>query len=836
MKQNWKEKIGAYLHESGRRPFGISFSGMIPDAEVSDEGLFRQASAEASSILKLGIPDLNEVMEKGKVTLTHPLSSTAPLVIPVTPGENLQDEIKEALLQLASSASCSEGLFASLFFELPRILKLRNTGRIGALWDMIAADPAIPDVSIWNQISLTSAIYSSELADPDRRCSMVVYSLTPVQGFISKSRKLRDYWTASVLLSYLAFIGITKVMDELGPDHILYPSIRDQSLIEAYIRRKHGIRALNDDHTMSKLLENTSSIASFPNKFVFLAPHKEVESIVKAIRAVIDSEWERVGALVAAYLGIVETCNWRSDVEGYWNHSWASSDLVHLSDSKELGVFLRPDEYESECMESGEIAPAGYDPVLYGSTHSLIQTVLAAGKLHPETNDSKGIEGMVCPQCGEHEILHGPIDYDNISLRKYRESVDSYWNTIDTNLLKGNIKEGEKLCFICLIKRFLPLVMRSKEDEILHSVFSGALSFPSTARISYAQAFASGRISKAEYDRVSNEDLPEEADVDSRDSYYCLLIMDGDRMGDLANGASVGASWNDVLHPDIRSDFSRRFSFLSEKRLVDPSLHAAISDALNHFARFSVTGLIKDYGGEGRLIYAGGDDVAAVVPIESGTSNVIELADMIQKRYRAGFMATDGGKVSEISSQYMPSFPEKIYMGLGKSRNISISAGIMIVHSKYPLSSAIAEAHSLLNGTAKDKAGRNACAVRLSKRSGGSRGFYFNWDARNIFDTEKTYLESFNRVLAAADQGILSSSLLYSFELMEHIYQPLLGQKDLLLNAIRYEVRHRAAENSTAYIKDLAGILFTEDADGRITFQPAASIIAGFIAKGASNE
>ena len=71
---------------------------------------------------------------------------------------------------------------------------------------------------------------------------------------------------------------------------------------------------------------------------------------------------------------------------------------------------------------------------------------------------------------------------------------------------------------------------------------------------------------------------------------------------------------------------------------------------------------------------------------------------------------------------------------------------------------------------------------------------------------------------------------------MEHIYQPLLGQKDLLLNAIRYEVRHRAAENSTAYIKDLAGILFTEDSDGRITFQPAASIIAGFIAKGASNE
>jgi CRISPR-associated protein Cmr2 len=53
---------------------------------------------------------------------------------------------------------------------------------------------------------------------------LMVFSLTPVQGFITTARKLRDYWSGSILLSWLAFEGLRWVMENLGPDHVLYPS------------------------------------------------------------------------------------------------------------------------------------------------------------------------------------------------------------------------------------------------------------------------------------------------------------------------------------------------------------------------------------------------------------------------------------------------------------------------------------------------------------------------------------------------------------------------------------------------------------------------------------
>ena len=69
---------------------------------------------------------------------------------------------------------------------------------------------------------------------------MVVFSITPVQDFIGKARKLRDYWTGSVILSYLAFVGIARVMQDLGPDHVLYPSLHNQSLVDLWLCQEHG--------------------------------------------------------------------------------------------------------------------------------------------------------------------------------------------------------------------------------------------------------------------------------------------------------------------------------------------------------------------------------------------------------------------------------------------------------------------------------------------------------------------------------------------------------------------------------------------------------------------
>ena len=216
--------------------------------------------------------------------------------------------------------------------------------------------------------------------------------------------------------------------------------------------------------------------------------------------------------------------------------------------------------------------------------------------------------------------------------------------------------------------------------------------------------------------------------------------------------------------------------------------------------------------------------------------NVVDLANAIQRRYREGFLGLKNGGVSGVCGDCNPSDFDKIFIGLGAGEHISISAGILIVHCKASLSEAIAASHSLLSSVAKEKGGRNAFAIRLAKRSGGEREICYKWDARNTFNPDKTCLESLARVMRAASSGLLSSKLLYSLEALGPVVGPIIDNKELLLNTIRYEVTHRTPKGKVkeceSCIEDLAGILFTEDKAGKLEFQPAAAIIAGFLGKG----
>ncbi|MBV5326225.1 MAG: hypothetical protein JZU65_01110, partial [Chlorobium sp.] len=129
----------------------------------------------------------------------------------------------------------AQALYFYLFFAMKKRLRQENVGGLGGAWDLLPADSRMPDHPLWHHLGLTSAIGSSLADDPDNDLSLVVFAITPVQPFISRARKLRDHWVGSVILSYLAFTGIRHVAETIGPDHIIYPSMQDQSLVEAWI-------------------------------------------------------------------------------------------------------------------------------------------------------------------------------------------------------------------------------------------------------------------------------------------------------------------------------------------------------------------------------------------------------------------------------------------------------------------------------------------------------------------------------------------------------------------------------------------------------------------------
>jgi CRISPR-associated protein Cmr2 len=63
-------------------------------------------------------------------------------------------------------------------------------------------------------------------------------------------------------------------MENLGPDHVLYPSLIDQPLVLEYLANNWQMEELIKS---TKTLSQVRDIGSLPNKFVLLLPLNHVE-------------------------------------------------------------------------------------------------------------------------------------------------------------------------------------------------------------------------------------------------------------------------------------------------------------------------------------------------------------------------------------------------------------------------------------------------------------------------------------------------------------------------------------------------------------------------------
>jgi len=185
--------------------------------------------------------------------------------------------------------------FHYLHFLFKKRLAIRNVGELGALWPRLPADTRLPDHSIWQHNSLVSALASCAELSPERQASIMVFALTPVQDFIGRARKLRDLWSGSLILSWLAFEGIKVIISELGADHVLYPSLHDQPMVEDLLRQLGMDELLDDEKGDVDHKTNKNGVASFPNKFVFLAPKGRESEIAEKISAAVNQAWINLG-------------------------------------------------------------------------------------------------------------------------------------------------------------------------------------------------------------------------------------------------------------------------------------------------------------------------------------------------------------------------------------------------------------------------------------------------------------------------------------------------------------------------------------------------------------
>jgi CRISPR-associated protein Cmr2 len=143
--------------------------------------------------------------------------------------------------------------------------------------------------------------------------------------------------------------------------------------------------------------------------------------------------------------------------------------------------------------------------------------------------------------------------------------------------------------------------------------------------------------------------------------YYAILVADGDRMGKAIE---------------------------RQEKVED---HRTLSRALDGFARNARTVVEKDNGGE--LIYSGGDDVLAFVPLHNAVKCARELAKDFQERL-SDFPVNERGE---------------------EEKTPTLSAGIGISHFMEPLQRALKTARQAEKVAKRE---RDSLAVIVEKRSG----------------------------------------------------------------------------------------------------------------------
>lgn len=213
------------------------------------------------------------------------------------------------------------------------------------------------------------------------------------------------------------------------------------------------------------------------------------------------------------------------------------------------------------------------------------------------------------------------------------------------------------------------------------------------------------------------------------EGYYALILMDGDNMGAWLAGSEdhYRLAYQESWHSKLKEGIDRRYAdqlkpYLESKRYPSPARHMAISDALNGFsldlARYVVEDLYK-----GKLLYAGGDDVMAMVAVD----DLLPMMLLLRLVYSGVFPVN--GEPLTVWQQLFKQPDAKLRMANGyvmqadrlyrvMGDKATASCGAVIAHHTAPLGQVL---KTLRNAEKRAKSsGRNAFAIDLLKRSGGA--------------------------------------------------------------------------------------------------------------------
>jgi CRISPR-associated protein Cmr2 len=478
------------------------------------------------------------------------------------------------------------------------------------------------------------------------------FTFGPVQGFVAQARRTRDLYAGSFLLSWLAYQAMDAVQSAGGT--IILPDFAAiRNLIEVD-RVKYGV---------------------VPNRFVASFDCKQLaeKAADLACKGLMD-EWRKIAEKVwKRFVSLAEPWGnetgeiWQRQIDNFWEMAWG------VGDEQDSALLDRRKNWRSPPM------------AVEGGDH--------------------------CTLMGQYQELSGFIRSREL------DKQNTFWEAVRTGV-NLNLKDDERLCAIAMIKRFFP------DPEVAGEVLGhdlDAATWPSTVSIATLpwlktlreKGETNGSLyekARAYTDLVKNEpgalvsgngtllimqDYPsatglfkklsgnflnrtalqnkkgtllnvetsrkdyiqalrelEHASDDRAGNFYALLLMDGDSMGKL------------IRKNDVKT----------------------VTEALTHFSA-QVPGIVYEHNGI--TVYAGGDDLFALLPLDTTLDCAIK-----------------------VSTSYKKIFSDR------KITKATISGAVIFTHYSIPLRQVIAQAHYFLDEVAKDQTGRDAIAIAVIKPGG----------------------------------------------------------------------------------------------------------------------
>ncbi|MFA0748504.1 type III-B CRISPR-associated protein Cas10/Cmr2, partial [Fervidibacter sp.] len=221
-----KDRASALMQTALRGLPDVPTTG-VPDAAWVDAA--NKSDTVASAADRLNFP---EGLRAPSDCVLHPLSGQA-MPLPAADPQRSSEVQADVIGDLSRRTHDPQKRFLLLWRCLEDELAKREPN---IPWSLLPADTRIPDHPLLQHARVASA-FANCLPNP----ATLLFTIGPVQGFIAAARKTRDLWMGSFLLSYLTWHAIKVIAERLGPDHVLFPSLLGQPLVDFWLPRDQDV-------------------------------------------------------------------------------------------------------------------------------------------------------------------------------------------------------------------------------------------------------------------------------------------------------------------------------------------------------------------------------------------------------------------------------------------------------------------------------------------------------------------------------------------------------------------------------------------------------------------